>query len=190
MFALIFTVSDGWREHAQERWPAVVATIEHCRVDQHIPLDRANRGPVWYVKCSINYLAGGSSIETSIRSRSTGSGWGGHLNLMRQWVAEHPPDSRMDVHYDPADPKNRNPYLNRHARRGTAQLEQPQAAANCFGRVPLLRNDREASALAINTVIFLAPAKTTRSEQASEPPACRRPATLDVSRSSRSGMMS
>jgi hypothetical protein len=105
MFALIVTVSDGWREHAQESWPGVVATIEHCRVDQHIPLERGNRGLVWYVKCSINYLAGGSSIETSIRSRSTGSGWGGHLNLMRQWVAEHPPDSRMDVRYDPADPK-------------------------------------------------------------------------------------
>jgi len=105
IFVLIVTVSDGWREHTQQSWPAVVATIEHCRVDQHIPLDRRNRGPVWYVKCSINYLASGSSIETSIRSRSTGSGWGGHLSLMRQWVAEHPPDSRMDVHYDPADPK-------------------------------------------------------------------------------------
>jgi hypothetical protein len=105
MFALIVTISDGWREHAEQSWPHAIATIEHCSVDPYIPLERGSRGPVWYVKCRISYLAGGSSIETSIRSRSTGSGWGAHLGFMHKWVAEHPPGSPMDVHYDPADPK-------------------------------------------------------------------------------------
>ena len=105
VFALIVSVSDGWREHVHESWPQVTATIERCSVDPYVPLRSASRTPVWNVRCRIGYRADANQIDTSIRSRSTASGWGGDTDGMRQWVARHPSGSPIVVRYDPADPK-------------------------------------------------------------------------------------
>lgn len=105
VFALIVSATDKWQEQAQERWPEVTATIERCSVDPYVPLESASREPVWHIGCRIGYRADSTQIETSIRSRSTASGWGGHMERMHQWVALHRPGSPIVVHYNPTDPK-------------------------------------------------------------------------------------
>jgi hypothetical protein len=104
VFALIVTMSDGWREHAQENWPQATATIERCSLDPYVPLESASRTPVWHIGCRIGYRADASQIESKVRSRSA-SGWGGHTELMSQWVTNHPSGSTIVVRYNPTDPK-------------------------------------------------------------------------------------
>ena len=105
VFAFIVSVTDGWREHAQETWPQATAIVEGCSVDPYIPLRSASHTPVWHIRCRIGYRAGADQIQTSIRSRSTASGWGGDTEGMRQWVAHHPFGTSIVVHYDPTAPK-------------------------------------------------------------------------------------
>jgi hypothetical protein len=52
-FALIVTVIDKWREHAQERWPQVITDIQRCSVDPYVP--RRGRSPIWHIRCRIAY---------------------------------------------------------------------------------------------------------------------------------------
>lgn len=106
MFAFIVSISDGSREHIEEGWPQVTATIERCSVDPYIPLRSASRTAVWHISCRIHYAENGDQIQTGIRSRSTGSGWGGDAERMRQWVVGHPSGSPIVVRYDPANPTN------------------------------------------------------------------------------------
>ena len=95
-------MSDGWREHAQENWPQATATIERCSLDPYVPLESASRTPVWHNGCRIGYRANASQIESKIHSRSA-SGWGGHTELMGQWVTNHPSGSTIVVRYNPTD---------------------------------------------------------------------------------------
>lgn len=105
IFALIVSVSDGWREHEQKSWPEATATIRHCSVERYIPLTKSSRTPVWYIQCQIGYLAGGYPIETQIQSRSLGTPLqGGSPEEMRWWVAGHPRGDTITVHYDSRAP--------------------------------------------------------------------------------------
>ena len=106
IFVLIVTVADSWSEHKQERWQQATASIERCSVEPFIPYRSKSRDPVWYIQCRIGYRADADQIETSVRSRTTGSLWGGVLPEMRQWVDHHPPGSPMVVHYDPVLPRH------------------------------------------------------------------------------------
>jgi hypothetical protein len=106
VFALIVSISDAWSEHLQKSWPEVDATIERCNVDPYVPLRSASRTPVWHIRCRIAYVTKSDQIDTSIRSRSTSSGWGGDTEGMRQWVAQHPAGSSLLVHYNPANEKD------------------------------------------------------------------------------------
>jgi hypothetical protein len=104
VLALIVSAVDGWREHARESWPEATATIEKCSVDPLIPFRSSSREPVWFIKCRIGYRVAANQIESSVRSRSTSSHWGGHAAQMREWVASHPTGSAIVVRYDPSDP--------------------------------------------------------------------------------------
>jgi hypothetical protein len=105
IFALVVSVADGVREYAQKSWPQATATVEGCSVDPYVPIRSASRTPVWYVRCRIGYRTDSDEIETSIRSRSTTSGWGGDAEGMRRWVAHHRSGSQLVVHYDPSEHK-------------------------------------------------------------------------------------
>ena len=104
MFALIATIAEGWSEHQQQSWPEATATLEKCSVDPYIPLRSASRTPVWQIHCRIAYPVGSDQIQTSIRSRSTGSGWGGDREGMRHWVNQHRSGTSIGIHYDPQKP--------------------------------------------------------------------------------------
>src|SRR5215469_2383771 len=104
VFALIVSVADAWREHVQQTWPEVTATVQRCSVDPHIPI-RGSRAPLWTIHCRIAYRVGGDEIEGRIESRSTTSGWGGNLDGMQRWASGHRSGSSFVVHYDPANPK-------------------------------------------------------------------------------------
>ena len=101
IFALIVSVSDATREHAQQSWPEATAIIQRCSVDPYVPF--RSRNPVWRIRCRIDYRAGENQIETAIESRTTASGWGGDLQGMREWVARHRSGTMMTIHYDPSD---------------------------------------------------------------------------------------
>jgi hypothetical protein len=98
-------VNDAWREHVELSWPQTTATIKKCSLDPYVPLRSASRTPVWHIQCRLNYSAESIQIENNIRSRSTTAGWGGHIDLMAQWVAKHPSGSPIVVHYNPSDTK-------------------------------------------------------------------------------------
>lgn len=104
VFALVVSIADAWREHAQQTWPEVTATVQRCSVDPYVPI-RGNHAPVWTVQCRIAYRAGGEEVEGRIHSRSTTSGWGGDVDSMRRWVTSHRSGSPIVVNYDPAEPK-------------------------------------------------------------------------------------
>jgi hypothetical protein len=91
------------REYLQKSWPQATATVEGCSVDPYVPLRSASGTPVWHIQCRIGYRADSDEIGTSIRSRSTTSGWGGDAEGMRRWVANHHPGSQLIVHFDPSD---------------------------------------------------------------------------------------
>jgi hypothetical protein len=102
IFAAIVSAAEGWREHAQARWPETTARIQECSVDPYEPL----RGPrvVWHIECRIAYALGFEEVVAKIRSRSVPEGKS--VALMHQWVAEHPPQCSIVVRYDPSDHKN------------------------------------------------------------------------------------
>jgi hypothetical protein len=105
-FALIASIADVWREHVLKSWSEVAATIGGCSVDPYVPLRSASRTPVWYIRCRIAYSTGSDKIETSIRSRTTTSGWGGDAEGMHQWVGKHPSGSTIVIHYNPQNAKD------------------------------------------------------------------------------------
>src|SRR5215469_13885712 len=86
IFVLIVSITDGIREHRQKSWPQATAAIERCSVDAYVPLRSGSRTPVWFTQCRIGYWTDFGQIKTSIRSGSTGSSWGGHLEEMQKWV--------------------------------------------------------------------------------------------------------
>jgi len=106
IFALVASISDAWREHAEKSWPEANAIIDRCTIERHIPLDRHNRSAVWYIECHVHYTVSDQVIESRLRSRSTGAGWGGELPQMNGWVASHSAGDILAVRYQPEDPKH------------------------------------------------------------------------------------
>jgi hypothetical protein len=99
IFALVASIADAWREHAQQSWPEASATIQRCTVDPYRPFRSGGRSIVWHIECRIAYLADGGEIATRIRSRSSSSG--SDIASMHRWVAGHPRGSSIAVRYDP-----------------------------------------------------------------------------------------
>jgi hypothetical protein len=103
-FILVVTVG-AWREHAQESWPEVRATIERCSVDLRYFNGPADPDPTWRIECRIGFRTETDQIKTTIHSGHRSNPSQGYPELMNQWVNDHPSGSQIVVRYAPDDHK-------------------------------------------------------------------------------------
>lgn len=108
LFALVVTVAEGWRDHAQAQWPRATARIERCSVDPTSGRRRSRD----YIDCRLSYVVGAEEIVTKIYSRSVPSTrtalWQyppNQTGQLQQWVDKHPRGTPIAVHYDPENHK-------------------------------------------------------------------------------------
>jgi Protein of unknown function (DUF3592) len=106
IFALIVTLIEGWREHAQAQWPEAAAHIENCGLHQ----TSSGRRDSYYIDCRVGYVVGGDEFVTKVYSQSVPSRevWQyppNQIGPLEDWVNEHPQGTRVTVHYDPRNPK-------------------------------------------------------------------------------------
>jgi Protein of unknown function (DUF3592) len=96
--ALIAAASEWWTVHkTQKRWPRAEATIKECKIVPH-PGIRGSRVTTYSADCFITFNGtegGFSTLPTSLEPR---------IAKYREWIAQHPPGSRIAAHYDPAWP--------------------------------------------------------------------------------------
>jgi Protein of unknown function (DUF3592) len=104
-FILVVTVGVAWREHAQESWPEVPATIERCSVDLRYFNGPADPDPTWWIECRIGFRTETDQIKTTIHSGHRSNPSQGYPELMNQWVNDHPSGSQIVIRYAPDDHK-------------------------------------------------------------------------------------
>ncbi len=107
LFALIVSAAQGWQEHAQAQWPQATASVQRCAVDIY-----THKPEAYWIDCRISYMVGAEEIVTKVHSRSTPAPRrvisqhpAAQVELMEDWVDEHPPGTSVAVHYDPANHK-------------------------------------------------------------------------------------
>jgi hypothetical protein len=109
VLVLIITAGEAWREHAQESWPEVAATIDRCNVDLRYFNGPDDSDPTWWLECQIGFRAGAGRVKATIHSGHRSNPSQGYPELMNQWVKNHPSGSVIVVRYDPTDLKAATP---------------------------------------------------------------------------------
>jgi len=101
--ALIGTAMQWWRVHTtQTRWPRAEAMIKKCEIVPHKGI-RGSTITTYSADCVVKFndVEGGfSTLPTSLEPR---------IAEFRAWIAQHPPGTRIAVHYDPAWPPSAVP---------------------------------------------------------------------------------
>jgi hypothetical protein len=123
ILVLIVTVSEAWKEHAQQSWPTASATVNYCNVD---PAALRRSRMSWHIACGIHYLA--ESEETQARLRSRGTTSANEIAAMQRYVQAHRKGSSIEIHYDPAN----------HSNAVLTSLEMPGAGPRSASNVRLL----------------------------------------------------
>jgi hypothetical protein len=107
VFALVVTAAEGWVEHAQAQWPTATARVQRCGLDVYTYKSQA-----YWVDCSLSYTVRGEDIVSHVHSRTIPDPrrvkWQyptGQLELLQDWVDEHPEGTPIVVRYDPANHK-------------------------------------------------------------------------------------
>src|SRR5271166_3387399 len=95
VLVLVVTAGEAWREHAQESWPEVAATIERCSVDLRYFNGPSDSDPTWWLECPIGFRAGTEQIKATIHSGHPGNPSQGYPDLMYQWIDDHPSGSTI-----------------------------------------------------------------------------------------------
>ena len=103
VFAAVVTIADAWREHTEAGWPETIGKIQKCSVDPYYPFRRQGPRIVWHITCRISYEVDAEEISATIRSRSASPGR--DVTAMHRWVAQHRPETAIDIRYDPSDHK-------------------------------------------------------------------------------------
>lgn len=101
LLATALSALRGYKE--QKRWPRAEATIRECKVVRH-KASRNSRMFLNNAECAIEFVAGGQRVEGGMTSRPFAD-----TAPLEQWVARHPPGTRIAVHYDPAWPPSAVP---------------------------------------------------------------------------------
>jgi hypothetical protein len=107
IFAFVVTSLQAWQEHTQAQWPEVTARVERCAVVLYTYKPENYR-----IDCRLTYAAGADTVAADVYSLTTpaprrviGKHPAAQVELMEDWVEEHPEGTPMVVHYDPANPK-------------------------------------------------------------------------------------
>jgi hypothetical protein len=106
IFALVVTVAEGWKEHAQAQWPVATARVERCGLHQ----TSSGRRDWYYIDCRLSYVVGAQEILTRVYSSSVPSPtvWQyppNQIGPLQDWVDNHPQGMLIAVHYNPVNPK-------------------------------------------------------------------------------------
>jgi hypothetical protein len=106
ILALVVTVAQAWQEHAEARWPEVMARVDRCRLHQ----TSTGRRDRYYIDCRLSYAEGAEQVVTNIYSVNVPSPqvWQYPPNQIapfEEWVDRHPPGTPIAVRYDPAKHK-------------------------------------------------------------------------------------
>ena len=105
--ALIGAAMAWWtRYNTQERWPRAEATIQECRLVAHKGI-RGSVQTTHSADCAVTFEAGGKPIEGGFSTLPTSREQ--LIAKHRAWIAQHPPGTRIAVHYDPAWPPSTVP---------------------------------------------------------------------------------
>jgi hypothetical protein len=97
--ALIGAAMQWWREYdTQKRWPRAEAVIEECKLVEHKGIRGSVRN-MYGVDCSITFDADGQRVQGGFSSQLFVDPNSAEANA---WIAQHPPGSRITVHYDPS----------------------------------------------------------------------------------------
>jgi hypothetical protein len=105
IFAAVVTVAEAWQEHAQARWPEVIAHVDRCAMVQ---TSTGQRNKFYYIRCRLIYAVGAEQNAANIYSINVRSPdvWQYPPNQMEpyeNWVSAHPPGTPIAVRYDPAN---------------------------------------------------------------------------------------
>jgi len=104
IFALGVTVAEGWREHAQSRWPAASVSLQHCALDTYVRVRGGIRSTRSRITCEIQYAVNGDDVQARLHSASSSSDK--DISRMQHWVSEHRTGKSIEIHYDPSNSKN------------------------------------------------------------------------------------
>jgi hypothetical protein len=101
-------------------WPAAVATIQSCGIDEHRPMSSRGRsgGIIYAVRCKVAYTANGAPVVGWAKSTPRSSGRTGTnftfsssgvtvtnpAALFDGWMAHHRRGSQLTIRYNPATP--------------------------------------------------------------------------------------
>jgi hypothetical protein len=108
--------------HAPNRlsdWPIVDATVQSCFLSRTFPFRSDGGGVLSSVRCNLQFAVAGRQVTSRVESSSQGAGrLGGSAFQLRHgsfvqvnpdkaligWLRRHPPGTRLDVRYNPANP--------------------------------------------------------------------------------------
>lgn len=104
IFALVVTIVEALREHAQVSWPSATATIQRCAVDTYVKSRNGNRSTRSRISCDIQYAATGIDVQSRLHSTSSSSDK--DVSRMQQWVSAHKSGGEIAIRYNPFDSKS------------------------------------------------------------------------------------
>jgi hypothetical protein len=107
----------GWQYIQSTRWLAVKAKVVGCSIagsweDSGSPNSRNVWGESSQVRCTFDYETGGVAHESTTMAGSSIFNSGRRVYpapkvtkaTMREWIARHPPQSVLVIHYNPSEP--------------------------------------------------------------------------------------
>jgi hypothetical protein len=107
VFALVVTMAQAWQEHAQAQWPEATAQVQQCALAVY-----THKPKRYWIDCSISYVVRGQEIVSHVHSFSVRDPQrviaqypARQFERMQDWVDEHPQETSIKVHYDPANPR-------------------------------------------------------------------------------------
>jgi hypothetical protein len=148
IFALIVTVAEGWREHAQAQWPETTAQVKRCGLDIY-----THYRETYWINCSVSYTVRGEEVVSQVHSLTTPAPrrviWQyppGQFDKMQDWVDEHPEGTPIRVHYDPAN----------HAKAVLVETDMPRGGPQTLNNLKLFEF------FALSCVVLLTIARIAR----------------------------
>jgi len=153
IFALVVTVAEGWREHAQSSWPAASASIQHCALDTYFRVRGGISSKRSRITCDIQYTVNGEDVHARLHSASSPSDR--DISRMQRWVSEHRTGTSIEIHYDSSNSKNAV----------LTETDMPFAGPHTPNNLKLL------TFAAVAFVAFYSLARILQRRQASTPPA-------------------
>lgn len=104
IFASVVTAAEAWQEHAQARWPEVMANVDRCGMDR----TSTGRRNGYYIDCRLSYAVGSEQNAARVYSRTVpgpdvAQYPPNQIGPLEEWMHLHPPGTPILVRYNPAN---------------------------------------------------------------------------------------